>query len=237
MRVAALAVVLVAIAPADARPRRWHTERPPDATSTPAYRYTNLTAAQCDAELAARKIRVTRAPGAPGVRMPVRLAGPLHGVVFRTNQKAAARATTPWEIVDCRLVLALDDFAALLATHDVVDVRHYSIYRRPPKRWPADKIGGQHHGGLAIDAARFIKRDGSHLDVLDDFHGRIGAKTCGPGAGPHPATPAAVELREILCEAVRRRLFHVVLTPDYNRPHRNHFHLELTEGWTSFLLE
>ena len=72
--------------------------------------------------------------------------------------------------------------------------------------------------------------------MLKDFHGAIGAPTCGDGAGPHPATPDAKELRAILCEAVEAHLFNVVLTPDFNRPHRNHFHLEVMAGVTWFLV-
>ena len=75
-----------------------------------------------------------------------------------------------------------------------------------------------------------MKRDGTTLVVERDFHGRIGAPTCGPGAGPHPATPEALELRQIVCDAADARLFNVALTPDFNWPHRNHFHLEVTAG-------
>jgi two-component system CheB/CheR fusion protein len=38
------------------------------------------------------------------------------------------------------------------------------------------------------------------------------------------------ELREIVCAAVDQQLFNVVLTPDFNRAHRNHFHLEVMPG-------
>jgi hypothetical protein len=222
--------------------RRWRMERPADASSSPAVRYARLTEPECHAELAARKIVVQHEPGTRGVRMPVRLTHPLRGVEFRTNLKDPARATTPWEILDCRLVLALDDFAEILAARDIVDVRHYSVYRRPPKSWPDGKIGMRHDGALAIDAARFIARDGSYLDVDEHFGGKIGAPTCpssepgGRPAGPRPATEKALALREILCEAVARRLFHVVLTPNYDRAHKNHFHLEITEGWKAFLV-
>ena len=97
-------------------------------------------------------------------------------------------------------------------------------------------IGGQHDGGLALDAGRFTKKDGTVLDVLKDFHGRIGDPTCGDGAGPHPATDAAKELRDILCTTVEAHLFNVVLTPDFNRPHRNHFHLEVMANVKWFLV-
>lgn len=207
---------------------------PDDAPATPAYHYAQLSSADCLAELDARKIAYQQ-ESAKGIATPVRLTGPLHGVTFRTDLDAKARKTTPWEIGDCALVLAMDDFSQILAAHDIVEVRHYSMYRLPPKSWPDGKVGIQHIGGTALDAAQFTKSDGSVLNVLKDFHGAIGDKTCGEGAAPHPATPAAVELRAILCEAVGQHLFNVVLTPDFNRPHRNHFHLEVMRGVKWFL--
>jgi hypothetical protein len=211
-------------------------EAPTDATASPAYHYGSLAPADCVAELTRRSIPFV-AETARGVAAPVRLTGPLHGVEFHANGVAAKdRATTSYDIADCSLVLALDDFSEILHDHDIVEVRHYSIYRAPSASWPEDKVATRHNGAVAIDAARFIKSDGTTLTVLDDFHGAIGDKTCGDGAGPHPATPAATELRAILCEAVSRHLFNVVLTPDFNRPHRNHFHLEVTAGVKWFLV-
>ena len=218
-----------------AKPNPSRFSAPVDATTTPAYRYAALSQVDCEAELKKRGIAFAREP-ARGVLAPVRLAGPLQGVVFRTDLADAARATSPWELADCRLVLSLDDLAAILKQHDVVEVRHYSMYRPPPASWPEDRRGARHNGGLALDAARFVGKDGSVLDVDKHFHGAIGAKTCGPGAAPRPATAEAVKLRAILCEVVDRRLFNVVLTPNYNRPHKNHFHLEVTEGVTWFLV-
>jgi len=200
----------------------------------PAIRYAALTQDDCEAELEARNIEFERET-ARGVVAPVRLKGTLHGVEFRTNLNDEQRATTPWEIADCRLVLALDDFAVILEQHKIVQVRHYSMYRMPPKSWADDKIGSRHNGALALDAARFIRSDGSKLDVLDDFKGKRGAKTCGPKARKVKDS-AALELREIVCAAVDKQLFNVVLTPDFNRAHRNHFHLEVTAGVKWFMV-
>lgn len=198
------------------------------ADDPPRLRYAAMTQDECEAELTSRGIGFHREI-AKGVLAPVRLDGPLHGVTFRTNEKAEQRATSVWEIADCRLVLALDDFSQILAMHDIVEVRHYSMYRRAPDRWPADKIGTRHTGGLALDAARFIKSDGSTLDVLDDFKGRRYRKVCGKDA-PKGKTDAARELREIVCAALDVGMFSVILTPNFNRAHRNHFHLEVTPG-------
>ncbi|HSR95782.1 MAG TPA: extensin family protein [Kofleriaceae bacterium] len=211
-----------------------HLSSPSDAESTPAFHYAQLSQADCEAELGARHIDFIRETAAP-VLAPVRLTGPLRGVVFRSDANEKARATSPYEIVDCRLVLALDDFAQILARHDIVEVRHYSMYR-PPKPALDGEIGKRHSGALAIDAGRFYDRWGGELDVNRDFHGAIGDKTCGDDAAPHPATDAALQLRAILCEAVDARLFNVVLTPNYNRPHKNHFHLEITAGVSWFLV-
>lgn len=204
--------------------------------SAPADRYARLDRNGCEAELARRGVQFTRIEEARGVLAPVRLEGPLHGVTYRTGLPESRREASPWEIVDCRLALALDDFAVQLAAHDVVEVVHYSIYRPPSSRWPAAKIASRHPGALAIDAASFVKRGGQTLSVERDFHGRIGAATCGGGGGPHPATPEAVELRRIVCDAADARLFNVALTPDYNWAHRNHFHLEVTAGVTWFMV-
>jgi len=208
-------------------------ETPTDPTGMPAYRYARLSQADCEAALATRKIAFVRET-ANGVAQPVRLTGPLHGVTFHASVAKADRATTPYEIGDCRLVLALDDFAAILAGHGVVEVVHYSMYR--PLRGADAVATTKHNAALAIDAAHFVKQDGTQLTVLDDFHGAIDAKTCGDGAAPDPATEAAVELRAILCEAVAQHLFNVVLTPNYNEPHRNHFHLEVTPNVSWFLV-
>jgi hypothetical protein len=208
----------------------------PDPDATPAVRYGRLDRAACESELTRRAVPFTQVDEARGVLAPVRLTGPLHGVTFRTALPASQRSTSPWEIVDCRLALALDDFSVELASHGIVEVVHYSMYRPPSASWPALKLASRHPGGLAIDAASFVKKDGTTLQVERDFHGRIGAHTCGAGTGPNPSSPQALELRRIVCDAADARLFNVVLTPDYNWPHRNHFHLEVTAGAKWFVV-
>jgi hypothetical protein len=203
---------------------------PPDPEDGPARRYARLGRGDCEAELDTRGISFTRVEGARGVLAPIRLQGNLHGVVFHSGAPAAQRDGSPWDIVDCRLALALDDFAAQLSAHGIIEVLHYSIYRPPSTEWPSDRVATRHPGALAIDAASFTKSDGSKLDVERDFHGRIGAVPCGRGAIPSPATPAALELRRIVCEAAESKLFNVALTPNFNRAHRNHFHLEVAAG-------
>jgi hypothetical protein len=198
-----------------------------EARSSNALVYAKLDRDGCEAELRKRKVTFTRVPEARGVVAPVRLEGPLSGVTFHSPLPASQRKSAPIEIVDCRLVLALDDFARMLARHDIVEVVHLSMWRPASAKALRGAPGRRHGGALAIDAAVFKTSDGRSLSVEKDFHGRIGAKPC-------PAPVDASELRKIACEAHDARLFNVLLTPDYNWAHRNHFHLEVTAGvpWT-----
>jgi hypothetical protein len=199
--------------------------------AAPASRYAALDRTSCEVELGKRNIAFERVAEARGVIAPLRLKGPIAGIDFHSMLPAAQRRTSPYEIYDCRLVLALDDWARVLARHDVVEVVHYSVYRPPSAKTVLNGPGRRHTGALAIDAAIFKTRDGRTMSVEKDFHGRIGSKPCGAGSAPSSSLPApAVTLRQIVCEAADAQLFNVMLTPDYNWPHRNHFHLEVTAG-------
>jgi hypothetical protein len=245
LTVAALALAATGCASRSSAPRNPNvafafagtTAPPEDPTHTPAFQYANMGREACLAELGRRKIAWTPVPEARAVLAPVRLGGPLRGIDIHSVLPAKQRATSPLEILDCRLVLALDDFAQLVSRYDVVEIVHMSVYRPPPKKaWPDGRIGRRHDGALAIDIGKFIRKDGTVLDVEKDFHGRIGTRTCGPNTGPAPATPEAVALRSMVCDAADARLFTVELTPDFNWQHRNHFHMEVTANVKWFLV-
>jgi hypothetical protein len=204
----------------------------PATGAAPATTYAAMTGTQCLAELKKRGVAFTSATG-KGVDTPVRLTGALRGIDFRGPEGKAKQATSPWEIADCRLMLALDDFAKILGKHDVVEVLHMSMYRPPPKNAKDFK---RHDAALAIDLGSMVKKDGTKLRVLEDWYGGIGQKTCGMGAGPTKSTKESLEIRQILCEAADAQIFNVVLTPNYNKPHANHFHLEVTRGVKWFLV-
>src|SRR5260370_25331580 len=80
---------------------------PTGAESFPAVRYASFDGSRCLAELSRRGVSFQNIVGqAPGVLAPVRLTGPLNGVVYRTMLAESARRTTPWEVFDCRLALS-----------------------------------------------------------------------------------------------------------------------------------
>lgn len=99
------------------------------AETSPAYRYANMADDEAFAELDRRKVLYTRLDAVPGVRAPIRLTGRLHGVYFHSSLPPEERVTTIFEILDARLALALDDFAAILERHDIDEVVHYTMYR------------------------------------------------------------------------------------------------------------
>lgn len=184
-----------------------------------------LSATECFAELDRAAVRYQRlAAPVPGIAIPIRLAGPVGGVLYRGSARSEDAVTT---LLDCRLARVLVEFSAILRALGVVEVVHYSMHRPGTKGRPVGEGGRTgHNGGLAIDAASFRRVDGTWLNIFKQFRGRRRAPVCGPTAAAGP-TPAARVLRDIVCRADEQRLFHVVLTPNHDRAHRNHYHLEV----------
>lgn len=235
-RLTALVALALASVASTAQASNPYLEAPPFAQvkTTPAYEHANLDGEAAIAELSHRGVPFVRvAEDTRGVRTPVRLTGPLHGVSVHSALPEKQRKDSPYEILDARLALALDDFCALLAEHDVVEVVHYTMYRPPPKSVDAPQF--RHPGALAIDAAIFKKKDGTTLNVNSDWPSAVGAKTCGAGARV-PGSAHGKELSAIVCEASRRRIFTYMLTPHFDAHHADHLHLEVKPGVRWFLV-
>jgi hypothetical protein len=102
---------------------------PAVAEASPAYRYANMTDTEALEELDRRKILYTKLDATPGVRAPIRLTGRLHGVYIHSSLPPDERVKSMFEILDARLALTLDDFAAILERHDIDEVVHFTMYR------------------------------------------------------------------------------------------------------------
>jgi len=216
-----------------------YLEIPPqtEARASRAFLYANLTDEQARAAIEARGIRYERAtPPLPGVRFPIRLRGPLHGVTIRSVLPEQERKDSPFEILDARLALALDDFCRILAAHDIVEVVHFTMYR-PPTKTPKDRNGPQtrHPGGLAIDVGALRKRNGQWLAVGPHWPTALQSKTCGAGARKLDGRKGR-ELMSIVCEASDQRIFHYMLTPHFDQAHADHLHLEIKPKVLWFLV-
>ncbi|MEO7329988.1 MAG: extensin family protein [Minicystis sp.] len=216
---------------AEARPNRYAVE-PPEVEKTPAFRYAAMSNDVCLTELRARGVPFalltppppgTRQPYPHSVETPLRLTGPIRGVRFRHADPNVPEDLVLESVADCRLALALDDLAYIVRQYAVTEVHYLSMYRHG-----STKPGVRHPAGRAIDVARVRFGDGSVYDVEQDFHGRIGVKTCGEGAAPPTKdTPGARFFHRLVCELDAARPFNLVLTPQHDRAHRNHLHLEV----------
>lgn len=209
---------------------------PPAEPPPPGTHYVSLDHETCVAELVARGIAHEVMPPRLGIASPVRLRGKLAGVTFRTLWPDPERAWRSFEIMDCRLVLSLHDFTAVLREHGINDVMFFSAYRAPPAGWieHGNPIG-PHEAGLAIDIGYFGKADRTALNVERDFMPRVNERERICSTPAKNALPEAIELRKIACEAWSSKLFHVTLTPAYDDIHRDHFHLELAPDKTEFV--
>jgi hypothetical protein len=207
------------------------------ATHSRAYRYANMGDDEALSEVRRRGIPFQPAkPPLPGVRTPIRLAGPLHGVSIRSTLPKEQRAKSPFDILDARLALALDDFCRILSHHDVVEIVHFTIYRPAATLAPDPNVAQTRHpGGMAIDVGALRKRNGDWLAVGPHWPSMIGAKTCGRG-GRSLRDRRARELLSIVCETADQRIFHYMLTPHFDTAHADHFHLEIKPGVKWFLV-
>jgi len=210
---------------------------PGDVATTTAYRIAQLDRKSCLAELERRQIPFKLAGEAPGVKTPVRLDGPIGDIRFTTGASAVDRSKSPYEVLDCRLVVALDEWRQVLRAHGISEVIFSSGWRPVPKL-PIDATDGKRHSGaLALDVHALRLKSGGELVIERDFHGRIDTPVCGPDATvPAPNTPEARELRSIVCSTAELRLFQSILTPNYDVHHANHFHLEITPNVRWFIL-
>lgn len=187
-----------------------------------------LDAARCHDLLRTRGVSFepVAAAEAEGVVSPIRLTGPVGGIPFVHGGRSDRYA-----ILDCRLAIALLGWAPALAASGIERVEHMSIYRPGARVRRTGETSG-HAAGTAIDAARFLRADGSVLEVERDWTDKArGAEPCRPREDE--AEPQRT-LRRLVCDAVEADLFQVVVTPHANARHSNHVHLEIRPDvdWT-----
>jgi hypothetical protein len=162
---------------------------PSVAEATPAYRYANMTDAEAFDELDRRKLIYTKLGSVPGVRAPVRLTGRLHGVYIHSSLPPDERVKSMFEILDARLLLALDDFTALLERHDIDEVIHFTMYR-PNVAASDSEIDDEPQARGPMGRPR-ASQNGSRRDPGPGAQPGAGAQAPGkPPAAAAPAKPA-----------------------------------------------
>jgi hypothetical protein len=166
----------------------------------------------CTAELDARHVSWKPATR-PGIALGVEITGPLGGVAITAEDQPL--------VIDCSLAISLDEAGRYLRALGVDHVTFASAYSRRNVR--GTNHASKHSFGLAIDLPTFIGPELGSLRVDRDFEQGLGDEMDCVGA---PLTQGGAVLEVLKCQLVRSGLFHLVLTPDYDDAHHDHFHLE-----------
>jgi hypothetical protein len=167
----------------------------------------------CLAELDARGVAYKKTKK-PGVAIGVELTGALGGVTF------ASSSDDPL-VIDCSLAVSLAEAGTYLAALGVERATYSSAYSKRNVRGTSRP--SKHSYGLAIDVHTFTGPAIGTLRVDRDFEQGLGDAVDCIGA---PLTQAGALLGIAKCQLVHSGLFHLVLTPDYDDAHFNHYHLE-----------
>jgi hypothetical protein len=159
-----------------------------------------------------------------GIRTPVVIQGPIDGVRLIPRGRREA-------LMDCALARALLESGALLRGLGIRGLEYSAAYDYRPRRG-AEKLSAHAHG-LAIDV-HALRSDSRRYDIVKDFEKGAGEwlrLRPGPGALAGCVgscrTEAGKYLRTLACRLKLHSPFRVLVTPDDNADHRDHFHLEV----------
>ncbi|HEY5952669.1 MAG TPA: extensin family protein [Kofleriaceae bacterium] len=166
----------------------------------------------------------TTGPANLGIADPVTVKLPLNGVAFRYSGNAEQRKTL---YGDCLLMKSLAQAAPIVRSHDVQEIVDIGIYNYrciDQSLTPPNCSMSQHAYAKAIDIAELVTSDLTHYSVLKDWVIDSTATCTAETTGDKDAF-----LHEVICELKAADVWNIVLTPNYNADHRNHFHVDLTK--------
>jgi hypothetical protein len=167
-------------------------------------------------------------PERQGIATPVTVTTPINGIEYRYYYNDDPRATF---LMDCSLAHALAKAAPIMRARDVVEVLDIGVYnyRCIGEGEPPDCPNGmsQHAYAKAIDMAGFTTSAGDYYSV--EFDWVIDASDETTCDAVHDSDADAF-LHDLACEMKAKGVWNIVLTPNYNAGHRNHFHVDLTTG-------
>lgn len=213
----------------------------------PANELWQLSDKQCLAYLNDAQIKTHKPQFAtPFVRTPLILDSPIEGVTIDTRW-----STEPFrKVMDCRLIVSLIQLAAYARQSGVVQIQYYSTWR-PIKTF--DKCGqgnkgkkckklyqraqkghlpSQHSRATAIDIRWFTFEDGTVVDVLEHYEKNFHEPPC----GDNPVTEKGQFLKNLACDLHAYKTFNVMLTPNADRDHANHFHFDITPNVNWYII-
>lgn len=179
----------------------------------------------------------------PFVRSPLILDSPIEGVTIDTRWPK-----DPYRrVMDCRLIATLIKLARAAKVQKVKKIQYYSSWRpiKPLEKCPKGKKGNkcrkvynraknghvpsQHSRATAIDIRWFTFENDEEIDVLTHYEKHFHQPPC----QDNPKTDAGKFLKNFACDLHEQKAFNVMLTPNADRDHANHFHFDITPnvGW------
>ncbi len=167
----------------------------------------------CTAALTARKV-AWKPAARPGIAHGVEITGPLGGVKLSSP-------TGPL-VIDCSLAVSLDEAGRYLRNAGVDAVTFSSAYSRRLVR--GTNRPSKHSYGLAIDIHTFSGPELGSISVDRDYEQGLGDSVDCLG---RPLTQGGATLKLLQCQLARSGLFYLVLSPDYDDAHHDHFHIEV----------
>jgi hypothetical protein len=168
--------------------------------------------ASCYDDLEGRKVGFKKVKKA-GIANAVEISGTLGGV-----DVVGPTAL----VIDCSLAVSLDEAGRYLRALGVDKLTFSSAYSRRTVR--GTNRPSKHSYGLAIDVSGFSGPELGSTNVARDYEQGLGDAVDCVGT---PLTQAGAVLKVLQCQLVRSGLFHLVLSPDYDDAHHDHFHLEV----------
>jgi hypothetical protein len=174
---------------------------------------TRAYAGDCFAELDARHVAYKHA-SRPGIQLGVELAGSIGGIALTSEDQQL--------VIDCSLAVSLDEAGKYMTALGLDKATFSSAYSRRNVR--GTNHPSKHSYGLAIDVHTFSGPELGTLRVDRDFEQGLGDEMDCVGS---PLTQGGAALKILQCQLVRSGLFYLVLSPDYDDAHHDHYHLEV----------
>ena len=181
-------------------------------------------AATCQDWLDLYHLDYTAGPTNLGIADPITVKAPVNGVAYRYNGNADQRKTV---YGDCSLIKSLAEAAPVMRQHDIVELVDIGIYNYrciDQTKTPPNCSLSQHAYAKAIDIAAFVDGAGTKYSVLTDWLIDPATTTCSAATDGDKDT----FLHTVICALKAADVWNIVLTPNYNSAHRNHFHVDLT---------
>ncbi len=173
---------------------------------------TRAHAGDCFAELDARHVAYKHA-SRPGIGLGVELTGTVGGIELSSEDQPL--------VIDCSLAVSLVEAGAYIQALGIAKATFSSAYSRRMVR--GTNHPSKHSYGLAIDVHTFGGPELGTLRVDRDFEQGLGDDVNCIGS---PLTQGGAVMKILQCQLVRSGLFYLVLSPDYDDAHHDHFHLE-----------